>query len=111
MNKLLCVADNFRVTIYELYVHTCSCIIYWVVTVQLEHIDHFASNFHKYINIAINVFHIFPIMLALCLMPSVTNYSQNYVGIIGGSLILIIINTIAIGIDTNTSINHYISSL
>ena len=82
-------------------IYTCICIIYWVVTVQLEHIDHFALNFHKYINIAINVFCIFPVMLALCLMPSVTNYAQNYVGIIGGFLILIITNTIAIGIDTN----------
>ena len=81
------------------------------MTVQLEHIDHFASNFHKCINIAINVFYTFTIMLALCLMRSVTNYTQNYVGIIGTSLILILTNTIAIGIDTNTSINHYISSL
>ena len=28
----------------------------------------------------------FPIMLALCLMLSMTHYAQNYAGIIGGSL-------------------------
>ena len=37
-------------------------------------------------NIAINVFYIFPIMLELCLMLSMTHYAQKYVGIIGGSL-------------------------
>ena len=38
-------------------------------------------------NIAINVFYIFPIMLALYLMLSMTYYAKNYAGIIGGSLL------------------------
>ena len=41
------------------------------MTVQLEYINQ-----------------IFPIMLALCLMLSVTYYAQNYAGIIGWSLII-----------------------
>ena len=41
-------------------------------------------------NIAINVFYIFPIMLALCLMLSMTHYAQNYAGIIGGSLTVVV---------------------
>ena len=32
------------------------------------------------------VFYIFPIMLPLCLMPSMMHYAQNYADIIGGSL-------------------------
>ena len=43
------------------------------MTVQLEYINHLLK--------------IFPIMLALCLMLSVTYYAQNYAGIIGWSLI------------------------
>ena len=46
----------------------------------------FTENFHKCINIAINAFYTLPIMLALCLMVSLTHYAQNYAGIIGGSL-------------------------
>ena len=42
----------------------------------------FTVIFHKCMNIAINVFYIFPIMLALCLMLSMTHYA----GIIGGYL-------------------------
>ena len=38
-------------------------------------------------NIAINVFYIFPITLALYLMLSMTYYAKNYAGIIGGSLL------------------------
>ena len=37
-------------------------------------------------NIAINVFYIFPVLLALCLMLLLTHYAQNYTDIIGGSL-------------------------
>ena len=37
-------------------------------------------------NIAISVLYIFPIMLTLCLMLSMTHYAQNYAGIIGKSL-------------------------
>ena len=55
------------------------------MTVLLEYIV-FTENFHKCINIAINVFYILPIMLALCLMLSLTDYAQKYTGIIGGSL-------------------------
>ena len=40
-------------------------------------------------NIAISVFYIFPIMLALCLMLSLIHYAQNNAGIIGGSLMAI----------------------
>ena len=36
-------------------------------------------------NIVINVLYIFLIMLALCLMLSMTHYAQNYAGKIGGS--------------------------
>ena len=46
------------------------------MTVQLEYINHLLQ-FSK----------IFPIMLALCLMLSVTYYAQNYAGIIGWSLV------------------------
>ena len=46
----------------------------------------FAVAFHKGINVVINVFYTFPIMLALIKMLSVTRYAQNYDGIIGGSL-------------------------
>ena len=46
----------------------------------------FVPIFHKYITIVINVCYIFPIMLALCLMLSMTHYAQYYAGIIGGSL-------------------------
>ena len=45
----------------------------------------FTAIFHK---CAINVFYIFPIMLVLWLMLSMTNYTQNYAGIIGGSLVI-----------------------
>ena len=38
--------------------------------------------------IAINIFYIFPIMLALCLILSMTHYAQNYADIIGGFLLL-----------------------
>ena len=46
----------------------------------------FTENFHKCINIVINVFYILPVMLALYLILSLTHYAQKYTGIIGGSL-------------------------
>ena len=46
------------------------------MTIQLE-----------YINYLLQFSKIFPIMLALCLMLSLTYYAQNYAGIIGWSLI------------------------
>ena len=46
----------------------------------------FVGTCHKWMNIVINVFYILPVILALCLMLSVTHYAQNYAGIIGGSL-------------------------
>ena len=55
------------------------------MTVLLEYMD-CLHTFHQCISIVINVFYIFPIMLTLCLMLSVTHYAQNYAGIIGGSL-------------------------
>ena len=57
---------------------------YHLMTVLLEYIDCFATTYHKCRNIAINEFYI---MLALCLMLSVTHYAQNYAGIIGGALL------------------------
>ena len=48
-------------------------------------------------NIAIYVLYMFPIMLVLCVMLSMTHYAQNYAGIIGGSLLKIIV------ISTNSS--------
>ena len=47
-------------------------------------------------NIAINVFYIilFPIILALCLIISLTHYAQNYVGIIGGSLVAAVLGLV-----------------
>ena len=47
------------------------------MTVQLEYINHLLQ-FSK----------VFPIMLALYLMLSVTYYAQSYAGIMGWSLIL-----------------------
>ena len=47
------------------------------MTVQLE-----------YINCLLKFSKIFPIMLALCLMLSVTYYAQNYAGIISWSLLI-----------------------
>ena len=47
----------------------------YTMTVQLEYINHL-----------LQIFQIFPIMLALCLMFLVTYYAQKYVGIIGWSL-------------------------
>ena len=40
------------------------------------------------LNIAIKLILQYPIILALCLMLSVTYYAQNYDGIIGGSLLI-----------------------
>ena len=55
------------------------------MTVLLEYIKSFSANFHKHMNIAINVFHILSTILALCLMVSMIHYAQNYAGIIGGT--------------------------
>ena len=54
----------------------------------------FAATGHKCRNIAINELYLFPIMLALCLLLSVTHYAQKYAGIIGGFLKTIIRNTL-----------------
>ena len=56
------------------------------MTVLLEYIDCLLQLVISVVNISINEFYIFPIMLALCLMLSVTHYAQNYAVIIGGSL-------------------------
>ena len=42
-------------------------------------------------SIAINVVYIFPIVLALCLMLSMTHYAQNYAGIIGGAPVQLVV--------------------
>ena len=38
----------------------------------------FTTIFYKFINIAVGLFYIFPIMLALCFMLSLAHYAQNY---------------------------------
>ena len=53
------------------------------LTVLLEYI-HCSQNL-QLILLLISILQ-FPIMLALCLMLSMTHYAQNYAGIIGGSL-------------------------
>ena len=52
----------------------------------------FATIFHNCIKFDRNVFYIFPIMLALYLILSVTHFAQNYVGIIDGSLVVLLVN-------------------
>ena len=52
---------------------------YHTMAVLLEPIDN--KIFHKCINIAIKLFYIFVIMLALCLELSKTYYAQDYVAI------------------------------
>ena len=52
---------------------------------SIRYIDR-SLQFSKMRDIAINICLHFPIMLALCLMLSMTYYAQNYTGIIGGSL-------------------------
>ena len=42
----------------------------------------------EYINHLLQFIKIFPIMLALCSVLLVTHYAQNYVGIIGWSLLM-----------------------
>ena len=44
----------------------------------------------EYINHLLQFLKTFPIMLALCSMLSVTYYAQNYAGIIGWSLIIML---------------------
>ena len=75
MNKLLLIAENLerpfiwvylQMALSALLENDCSIRVY-----QL-----FVAFFQK----------IFPIMLALCLILSVTYYAQNYAGIIGWSL-------------------------
>ena len=50
-------------------------------------IYHTLNVFEVWLQWDIKEFYIFPIMLALCLMLSVTHYAQNYAGIIGKSLL------------------------
>ena len=50
-------------------------------------IYHTLNVFEVWLQWYIKEFYIFPIMLALCLMLSVTHYAQNYAGIIGGPLL------------------------
>ena len=56
------------------------------MTVLLEYISIVHYNYPQMLNITITICLQFPIMLALCLMLSMTYYAQNYTGIIGGSL-------------------------
>ena len=69
--------------------------VYQMMTVWLlEYVYRsFTAIFHKCMNIDINVFYIFPIMLALCLMISMTHYAQIYACIIGGPILYIYMYT------------------
>ena len=71
--------------INERYVSKYTIMLYYTMTVLLEYIDR-SLKFSKMRDIAINICLHFPIMLALCLMLSMTCYAQSYAGIIGGSL-------------------------
>ena len=48
----------------------------------------FTAIFHKCLLFLVTLILQYPIMLALCLMLSMTHYPQNYAGIIGGSLLI-----------------------
>ena len=50
-------------------------------------IYHTLNVFEVWLQWDTNEFYIFPIMLALCLMLSVTHHAQSYAGIIGRSLL------------------------
>ena len=65
-----------------------------MVTVLLEYIDHLLQFSIKSMNIVINVFYIFPIILALCLILSLTHYAQSYAGITGGSLVAAVLGLV-----------------
>ena len=59
-----------------------------MMTVLLEYINSLLQFLIKQcINIAIYVFYILSVMLALCLILSMTHYAQNYTGIIDGFLV------------------------
>ena len=65
-----------------------------MMTVLLEYIDRLLQFSIKSMSIAINVFYIFPIILALCLILSLTHYAQNYAGIISGSLVAAVLGLV-----------------
>ena len=62
-------------------------LLYHTMTVLLEYIDcllQFSTNAILQLIFILQ----FPIMLALCLMLSMTHYAQNYADIIGGCLFI-----------------------
>ena len=86
MNNSLHVADNFIETVllecinewYQLYHYA-----YHTMTVLLEYIDHSLQFFTN----VINIYFTLPYYAGLCLMLSMTHYTQNYASIISGYLI------------------------
>ena len=68
---LECVNEWFQVYHYALSHDDCSIRVY----------RSFTTIFHKCLILLLTLY---PIMLTLCLMLSVTHYAQNYGGIIGG---------------------------
>ena len=58
---------------------------YHMMTVLLEYIDLLLLISISALILLLMYFTYFLIMLALCLMPSLTHYAQSYAGIIGGS--------------------------
>ena len=81
INNSLQVADNFiKTVLLNVFMHRLkyTIMLHYKMTVLLKHID--CALFY--------LLYIFPIMLALYLLPSITgtHYTQTYVDIIGGSL-------------------------
>ena len=77
---LECINEGIKIYHYALSYGDCTIRVYRL----------FTTIFHKcLILLLIFILH-FPIMLLLCLMLSMTNYAQNYAGIIGGSLAVIL---------------------
>ena len=62
--------------------------VYHMMTVLLEYIDCSLQFPQKCLILLLKFTLHFPIMLALCLMLSMTYYTQNYADIIGGSLLV-----------------------
>ena len=68
------VADNFMQTVLLECINESTSMLYHTVTVLLD---------HKCLMLLLTFVLHFTIMLALCLMLSITQYAQNYAGIIG----------------------------
>ena len=81
---LECINEGIKIYHYALSYNDCSIRVYRL----------FTTIFHKCLILILLIFSLhFPIMLLLCLMLSMTHYAQNYAGIIGGSLAVILFKT------------------